>query len=132
MGELDLLLDTDVLIDLLRQFPPALKWAEENAALRIGIPVITRLELIQGARSQAEQAILIQHLGIYPVIHLETGDSQQALQWFESLHLRSGISIMDCLIAAIASRWQIPLCTFNTKHFASIPTLKALSPYSRT
>ena len=92
MDELDLLLDTDVLIDLLRQFPPALKWAEENAVLRIGIPVIARLETIQRARGQAEQAILMQHLDTYPVIHLETGDSQQALQWFESLHLRSGIS----------------------------------------
>lgn len=131
MDEIDLLLDTDVLIDLLRQFPPALAWASENADLRIGIPVIVQMELIQGARNRQELEILSQQLSAYRIAHLESGDSAQALQWFEQFHLSAGAGLLDCLIAAIASRLQKPLYTFNTKHFSNIPSLQLRTPYSR-
>lgn len=132
MDDIDLLLDTDILVDVLRRYLPALNWARGNPSLRIGIPVVARMELLQGARNQSEQELLIRQLGAYRLLHLETGDSERALQWFEQLHLRSGISLLDCLVAAIGLRVKRPLGTFNTKHFGDIAGLDLLVPYSRS
>jgi predicted nucleic acid-binding protein len=109
MDDIDLLLDTDILVDVLRRYSPALDWARDNPALRVGIPVVVRMELLQGGRNQSEQDLAIRQLGAYRLLHLEAGDSERALQWFEQLHLRSGISMLDCLVAAIGTgcrdRW---------------------------
>lgn len=131
MDEVDLLLDTDVLVDLLRRFPPAVRWAKDHASARLGIPVVVYLELLQGARHQADLDALCRYLTPYPVFHLESGDSTRALECFKEHRLSRGIGILDCLIAALVSRLGKPLCTFNTRHYGAIPHLLLQVPYSR-
>ena len=131
MNALDLLLDTDILIDILRNYPPARRWARENEALRIGIPVVARMEIIQGARNQSELHTLIRQLDAYTTLYLETEDSIQALKWFEQFHLSHGVGLLDCFIAATARRLQNPLCTFNSKHYSPFEDVHLLAPYPR-
>ncbi len=50
-----LLLDTDVMIDILRQFPPALAWLDSHKTEELALPGFVVLELIQGCRNKAEQ-----------------------------------------------------------------------------
>lgn len=131
MSALDLLLDTDILIDILREYTPARHWAQENQNLRIGIPVVVRMELIQGARNQFELHTLTQQLDAYTTLYLKTEDSVQALKWFEQLRLSRGVGLLDCFIAAMAHRLQIPLCTFNNKHYSPFDDVHLLAPYPR-
>ena len=132
MNDIDLLLDTDVLIDVLREHHPALRWAEENGALRVGIPVVVRMEILQGARNLSELQAIAQQLDRYTTLHLEAEDSARALEWFEQFRLSRGIGILDCFVAAIACRLKKPLCTFNDKHYRSLQTVNLLAPYSRS
>lgn len=131
MPDVDLLLDTDIMVDLLRKYAPAVRWAGQNSSLRLGIPALVRLEIIQGTRNQQELDAITRELNTYVTLHLESQDSIQAMEWFEQYHLSNGIGILDCLIAATAWRVGKPLCTFNTRHYAVISGLHSLAPYSR-
>lgn len=131
MPEPDLLLDTDVFIEILRGKPQAATWLTTYADQIIGIPVLVRMELVQGVRNKQELQTLIRELGRYMVLHLEMGDSTRALDWFETYHLSHNVGMLDSLIAAIAIRLSKPLYTFNLKHYQIIPGLDVRSPYSR-
>lgn len=131
MADPTLLLDSDVLIDFFRGSPQAADWLTENKDEVIGIPVIVLMELLQGARSAAEQASLRERLEAFSAQHLETGDSERALEWFAAYRLSHGTGIMDCLIAAIAARFAVPFYTFNVRHFGPIAGVDARQPYER-
>lgn len=63
------------------------------------------------------------------IVHSESGDSTDALQWYRTYHLSQGVGILDCFIAAAASRLNCILHTLNTKHFRIIPGLQIKRPY---
>jgi predicted nucleic acid-binding protein len=48
------LLDTDVMIDILRKHQPALAWLDSLEKEAIGIPGLVALELLQGCRGKNE------------------------------------------------------------------------------
>lgn len=49
-----LLLDTDVMIDVLRGYDPALEWLRSLADEMIGLPGFVAMELLQGCRNRQE------------------------------------------------------------------------------
>ena len=131
MPEVDLVVDTDVLIDALRGDNRARAWLATIEPQVLGIPVLVWMEILLGVRDKREQQVVSQELARYVILHLESSDSQNAQQWFGRFHLSHGIGIMDCLIAAIAVRVGKPFYTFNLKHFQVIPGLDARAPYER-
>ncbi len=131
MSDADLVLDTDVLIEILRGDSRAGEWLASVESLIIGIPVIVWMEILVGARDKQEQRGFIEQLAGYTILHLEFGDSERARDWFEQFHLSHGVGIMNCLIAAIPRRLAKPFYTFNLKHFQVIPGLEAKAPYER-
>ncbi len=50
-----LILDSDVMIDILRQSPPAIGWLESLGEEEIILPGFVVMELIQGCDNKAEQ-----------------------------------------------------------------------------
>ena len=50
-----MLLDTDVMVDILRGHPPAATWLAGSSAIPIGLPGLVAMELLQGCRNLAEQ-----------------------------------------------------------------------------
>ena len=50
--------DTDVMIDLLRQYPPAVIWLESLGEEEVVLPGFVVMELIQGSRNKAEQEVV--------------------------------------------------------------------------
>ena len=50
-----LLLDTDVMIDILRDHSPAITWLQALGQTPIGLPGLVAMELIQGCRTRVEQ-----------------------------------------------------------------------------
>jgi tRNA(fMet)-specific endonuclease VapC len=132
MNDADLVLDTDVLIEILRGDGQAAEWLVSVESLVIGIPVIVWMEILAGARDKQEQRVFTEQLAQYSTLHLESGDSKRARQWFEQFHLSHGVGILDCLIAAIAFRLGKPFYTFNLKHFQVIPGVHVHPPYERS
>lgn len=131
MDNVDLLLDSDVLIEILRGRPKAQAWLTASGDQVIGIPVLVRMELAQGVENLQEQRGLIKELSRYTVAHLKSGDSELALDWYESFHLSHNIGILDCLIAAISTRPGKPLYSFNVRHYRVIPGIDVRAPYER-
>lgn len=62
-----ILLDTDVMVDLLRQYPPAVAWLDSLGEEEIVLPGFVVMELIQGCRTRAEQEKVERELGAYSV-----------------------------------------------------------------
>lgn len=126
----DLILDTDVLIEVLRDQDGVIEWLKSIGSLEIGISVLTRMELVQGAQNRKEQELIIAELERYQVVHLALTDSERAMRWFEKHYLSHGVEIIDCMIAASAVRLDLPLYTFNQKHYRVLPKLNLQQPYA--
>ena len=62
-----LLLDTDVMIDLLREYPPAIAWLDSIGEEEIVLPGFVVMEIIQGCRNKREQDKVETALATYRV-----------------------------------------------------------------
>ena len=62
-----ILLDTDIMVDLMRGHEPAIAWLDSLGAEAIGIPGLVAMELIQGCRDRMEQQQVERALRIYAV-----------------------------------------------------------------
>ena len=76
----DLMLDSDVLIEILHGRPEAGQWLASLGSQTVGISVRTRMEILQGARNRQEQTTLIAQLNRYELVLLDAGDAIQAPQ----------------------------------------------------
>ena len=127
-----ILLDTDVMVDLLRQYPPAVAWLDSLGEEEIVLPGFVVMELIQGCRTRAEQEKVERELGAYSVAWPSPGTCDEALSVFARYRLSHGLGILDALIGQIAVALDLPLYTFNQKHYAPIPNLKTVQPYEKS
>jgi len=121
------LLDTTVLVDLLRGYPPALQWLEGQELL--GLSPITWLEIIEGAPDRPSQTRAVLLLQRFERVDLVSEDFDWAIAQALRFKLSHNTDMMDCLIAATAHRLNLALYTQNRKHF--VPLLGALvqTPY---
>jgi predicted nucleic acid-binding protein len=111
------LIDANIVIDLMRQYPPALQWMNANPTLLLGIPVMVRFELVFGARNKNEYQKILKTIALYPVINLTETDSQWVMIQFEKFHLSHQIEIVDCFVGATAARLGLPIYTRNVRDF---------------
>lgn len=124
-----ILLDTDVMVDILRGYEPAKKWLK--TAQEIGIPGLVAMELIQGCQNAREQKQLERSLSAYPLFWPDEDDCNRALAKFSSHHLGDNIGLLDSLIAETAIGVHAELATFNVKHYRVLKGLKIVQPYER-
>jgi predicted nucleic acid-binding protein len=124
-----ILVDTDVPVDLLRKHPPAVAWLNSIGDEEIVIPGFVLMELIQGCRDRREQRNLERALGGYRLAWPTPDVCDQALTLFAQEHLRRKVGILDALIGQLAVSLGLPLHTFNAKHYAAFPDLRAMQPY---
>ncbi|MFP4395381.1 MAG: PIN domain-containing protein, partial [Anaerolineales bacterium] len=90
-----ILLDSDVMIDLLRQYPPAVAWFntledEEDIIL----PGYVVMELIQGCRNKLEQERLQRELAICGVAWPSPDDCDRALAIFTQYRLSHNAGLL--------------------------------------
>jgi predicted nucleic acid-binding protein len=126
-----ILLDTDVMIDLLRRYPPAVAWLESLGDEEIRLPGFVVMELLQGCRNKAEQEKLEETLQSYAVTWPSPEACNEARSVFASTHLSHGLGLLDALIGQTAVALQVPLYTFNDKHYAAVPRLHTVQPYTK-
>jgi predicted nucleic acid-binding protein len=123
-----LLIDTDVLIDYLRDYPAAVNYIETQQA-RLLISVLTVAELYAGVREGEERARLEQFLQAFEIIPLDLRLAVQGGLYRRDYGKSHNVGLADALIAATATRRQIPLVTLNQKHFPMLQDI--IVPYQK-
>lgn len=122
------LVDTSILIDILRAYPPALAWIREQRGT-LGVAPIVWLEMLEGAENKADQLSALRLLKQFERITLTDANSEWAIQSLLKFYLSHHVDAFDCLIAASAIRLNLPLYTRNIKHFRPLLGAQAIQPY---
>ena len=128
-----ILIDTDLIIDLLRGYPPAqaffknLQEGVRKEEITPFISVITEAELQSGANVEdpKQQAGVDGLMGSISKIMVDSSTARTA----GDLRRRRAIPLLDALLAATALEHGMILCTRNRKDFLPIKGLKTETPY---
>lgn len=123
------LVDSSVVIDVLRGYSPAHRWMIENSSLKLSITQSVYLEVIAGCRTKVEQRTALRTLIQFEQVELVQSDFEWATDQLIAFHLSHNVGVLDCLIAAPAARLGLPLYTHNLKHFAPLLGPLAQKPY---
>ena len=121
------LVDTDVLIEVLRQRDSGIlgQWSELGAAdTLVAYSPVTAAEVWQGAREPETRTIeaLFESLTCIPV---DTAIGRKAGEYLRRFRSSHGIELGDALIAATATVQKVPLWTRNRKHYP-MPEIRLL------
>lgn len=113
------LLDTSIVIDIMRNYPPAANWfaQQQNPS---GISRVVLLELLEGVENRREQIQTLKFLRLLPLVELTPDDMSWATDAVIQFALSHGVDAFDCLIASTAYRLQVTLYTKNLKHFVPL------------
>jgi len=127
-----ILLDSDVMIDLLRQYPPATQWFDAlDEDEEVALPGYVVLELIQGCRNKREQERIQRTVAPHGTVWLAPADCDRALEVFTQYHLSHNAGLLDVLIGQTAVALGVPLHTFNQKHYQFMTELQTVQPYEK-
>lgn len=124
-----LVIDTDVLIDYLRNRPEAVAFLE-GADQPLATTTITVAELYAGVREGQERHSLDAFLAVFEVLGLERQTAVQAGLWRRQYSPAHGTGLADALIAAVAQAAGGTLVTLNRRHFPMLA--QVLVPYSKS
>lgn len=126
-----ILVDTDVMVDVMRRHGPAVAWLDSLGTEVIGIPGLVAMELLQGCRNREEQEQLERFLRPYQRYWPTQADCARAFADFAAYHLSHDLGILDALVAETAVGLSTELATFNTKHYSVVPNAQIVQPYER-
>ncbi len=123
------IIDTNIVIDLLRGLPAAVEWYASLQPQQIAITPIVWFEVVQGANNSVEQRRSLRFLLRFPIEHATTDDTDWSMLQFTRYRLSHGVEYQDVMIAAVAARLQVPLYTRNVKHYTALPDVDEIVPY---
>jgi predicted nucleic acid-binding protein len=81
-----ILLDTDIMVDILRDYPPAVQWMQSLGDEAIALPGFVVMELIQGCQTKTELTNIRKRLAPFQVYWPEADDCNQAVELFAQYH----------------------------------------------
>lgn len=118
-----MIFDTDVLIWCFRGDTKAVRQIDDTPNRRVSI--VTLMELLQGARNQAEQKQIRSFLSEtgFTVLPLTDEVGHRATILLEAHALGHGLRMADALIAATVLEHGETLCTGNAQHYKVVPDL---------
>ena len=121
------LLDTSIVIDLLRGYPNAIEWFKSESDL--SIPRAAILEVLEGAQDSKRQRHALQFIRRLEFTEHTEMDLINATALLSRFSLSHGVDAFDCMIAATSRRLNMPVLTRNLKHFRPLLGDLATSPY---
>lgn len=123
-----LLVDTDVLVDYLRDFPAAVAFVERRAEDLL-VSAVSVAELFAGVREGQEWATLESFILAFDVVPVDREIAERGGLYRREFMRSHRLGLADALVAATADAVDADLATLNTKHFPMRPRLKP--PYTR-
>jgi len=126
-----IILDSDVIIDFLRQYAPAVDWFRSLGDEELALPGYVVMELMQGCENKAELRALEKFVADFRVVWPAAETCDAALAIFAQHNLSHNLGVLDALIGQTAVALSLPLHTHNRKHYAAIPDLRIVQPYRK-
>jgi len=123
-----LVIDTDVLIDYLRDQPLAVAFLE-GCDLPLAASVVSIAELYVGVREGVERQRLDAFVSAFEVLPLEKAAAMQAGLLRRQYGRSHGTGLADALIAACVQAAGATLATLNRRHFPMLANV--LVPYAK-
>lgn len=123
-----LVVDTDVLIDYLRDQAEAVAFLE-GCAQPLALSVVSVAELYVGVRDGEERRRLDGFVAAFEALPLEWEAAVQAGLWRRQYGRSHGTGLADALIAASAAAAGGTLATLNRRHFPMLAAV--LVPYAK-
>lgn len=123
-----ILIDTNIFIDHLRNYPPAVRLFESLSEREdVLFSAITETELLAGKENDdpSKKEVLIRFLGRWNKVNVDNPLARLA----GDLARKNGMQVPDSIIAASAISCDAELWTRNTKDFKKIQQLRIRSPY---
>jgi len=124
-------LDSDIVIDFLRRYPPAISWLESLGDEKLSLSGYVAMELMQGCNNKIELQQIRKLIANFEVVWATAETCNQALEVFAEYNLSHGLGLIDALIGQTSISLGVPLHTFNVKHYTVIPMLTTVQPYER-
>ncbi len=121
------LVDTSVIVDLLRGYPAAQAWYQAQQDL--GVSRAVWLEILEGVQNRKAQADALKLLRRFQIEEIVTADVVWATERLGQLGLSHSVDAFDCMIAGVNQRLQLPLYTRNLKHFVPLIGSLSMRPY---
>ncbi|MBC8171443.1 MAG: PIN domain-containing protein [Anaerolineae bacterium] len=113
------LIDSTVVVDIIRNHPPAIAWVKAQSEPP-GITVLVWMEAVAGAQNKIAQIDTINVISGFPLVYPTPTDMDWAMRQLFDYKLSHGVGLVDCLIASVCHRLQLPLYTHNRKHIEPI------------
>lgn len=126
-----IILDSDIVIDFLRKHPPAIEWLTSLGDEEIALPGYVVMELVQGCKNKVNLRKLEKFIADFEVIWPSPDTCDEALEIFIKFNLSHNLGLLDVLIGQTAVKLDLPIHTFNSKHYDIIPNLVTVQPYHR-
>ncbi|MBP1468209.1 type II toxin-antitoxin system VapC family toxin [Candidatus Chloroploca sp. M-50] len=120
------LIDTDVLIDYLRDKQEAVAYVD-NLTVPLFLSVINVAELYAGVRDGAERTKLDAFINAFTIVPLDREIGVTGGLYRRDYGKSHGTGLADALIAATARLHSLTLVTLNKKHFPMLTSL--IVPY---
>lgn len=129
---MNLLVDTSVIIDFLRQQEKTTTWLYllSQPKNQLFASTITHTELFAGKSIWEKKSTFQELETIFSGIKL-VPINETISQLAGKIRAKYDLDLIDAIIAATALDQKIPLVTLNQKHFSSIPHLKLFTPSSQ-
>ncbi|MCU0492725.1 MAG: type II toxin-antitoxin system VapC family toxin [Chloroflexaceae bacterium] len=125
----NVLVDTDILIDVARNIQTAVDYLDEQARRStLAVSTITVMELLVGCRNKTEQRKVERFLQRFVLLKLDEQISDKAVDLLRQYRLSHGLLMPDALIAATALVNDTGLVTKNQRDYRFIADLQ-LSPF---
>lgn len=121
-----ILLDTCVLIDIMRGYPQAITFFEDLDHQPY-ISVITVAELYAGAKNKKKKQLSEKMIQNCIILDLTPEIAEKGGEWSCQFTPSHGTDLPDALIAATAHVHHLVFATCNIKHFPMFPDIK--KPY---
>ena len=123
-----LLIDTDVIIDYLRDRPEAVSYLE-NLAEPLLMSAVTVAELYAGVRDGAERTALDNFIQAFEIVAVDEEIAVKGGLYRRDYSKSHNTGLADALIAATAEVRRAELVTLNKKHFPMLS--EVIVPYQK-
>jgi len=118
-----ILCDTCVVIDFINQNSDSLDKLKEQDNI-LCINSIIEMELMQGAHNKREMQKIIRNINGFRRLEINQAILDLATQLLTRYLLSHHLQLPDAIIAACALIYDIPIITYNLKHFKYLPDIK--------